>query len=636
MSGGKVAYAALFCIVLPALLWLWARAAEPSVTLPAVQSTIGGALLAGVGVALMLAGMFGLRVHGGGLPMNAFPPPRRAERGIYAWLDHPIYAGFCVSVAGAAVWTGSRAGLWLVTPCTVLACAALVLGYERDDLERRLGRRGAPPRLRLAPDTDEPPDLWDRVSLVVLVFLPWLLLYEAVGHLPRDGALSTALAIDARVPIVAWTEVLYAATYALGVIPALLLCTRRDLRRFQIAGWAGTAVGFLVCIVLPNEFPLRPFPPGSVFAPLHALESVDGVGGRVAFPSFHVFWAVMGAWAIAKRGAGAVGALLALGVAISCVTTGEHGIVDVLAGAALAAAALNADRARRLVLAGAQAVADGWREWQIGPVRVLMHAWYAGLSAGVGMLLAEALAGEDTRPTLRVMAGAALVGAGAWGQAFEGSGTLARPFGYYGCVLGALLGALGCAAAGWEVWGAVGALAVATPWIQAIGRLRCLVQGCCHGAPCADGRGLRYTTARSRVCALAELRGVPVHATQVLSIVANIAVGLLLVRLHFAGAAIPLIVGLYLLLSGLARFVEEHFRGEPQTAVIGGLRSYQWAALASVVAGAAAMCVRGPSTLAAFELPASVTVSAAVCAAVFGLAMGVDFPASSRRLARLA
>ena len=636
MSGGKVAYAALFCIVLPALLWLWARAAEPSVTLPAVQSTIGGALLAGVGAALMLAGMFGLRVHGGGLPMNAFPPPRRAERGIYAWLDHPIYAGFCVSVAGAAVWTGSRAGLWLVTPCTVLACAALVLGYERDDLERRLGRRGAPPRLRLAPDTDEPPDLWDRVSLVVLVFLPWLLLYEAVGHLPRDGALSTALAIDARVPIVAWTEVLYAATYALGVIPALLLCTRRDLRRFQIAGWAGTAVGFLVCIVLPNEFPLRPFPPGSVFAPLHALESVDGVGGRVAFPSFHVFWAVMGAWAIAKRGAGAVGALLALGVAISCVTTGEHGIVDVLAGAALAAAALNADRARRLVLAGAQAVADGWREWQIGPVRVLMHAWYAGMSAGVGMLLAEALAGEDTRPTLRVMAGAALVGAGAWGQAFEGSGTLARPFGYYGCVLGALLGALGCAAAGWEVWGAVGALAVATPWIQAIGRLRCLVQGCCHGAPCADGRGLRYTTARSRVCALAELRGVPVHATQVLSIVANIAVGLLLVRLHFAGAAIPLIVGLYLLLSGLARFVEEHFRGEPQTAVIGGLRSYQWAALASVVAGAAAMCVRGPSTLAAFELPASVTVSAAVCAAVFGLAMGVDFPASSRRLARLA
>jgi len=637
VSVGKVAYGLLFCVVLPALLWLWARGAGANVGLPMVRAPVAGAAVVIAGTVLMALGMWGLRVHGGGLPMNAFPPARRAERGVYAWLDHPIYAGFCAVVAGAAWWAGSAAGVWLVTPCVVLGCAALVYGFERDDLEQRLGRRTVPARLRIAPDTSDPPDLWDRVWLLVLVFVPWLVLYEWIGHAPVGGSLSTAIGLDASVPIVGWMEALYAGTYALGVVPALMLRTRAALRRFEVAGLVGTGLGFWVCVAFPSVFPLREFPAESVWAALHGLERIDGVGGRIAFPSFHVFWAVMGAWAMAQRGAGVLGAVLALGVAAGCVMTGMHGVVDIAGGMVLAAAALNCSRAWRWLLRSAQMVADGWREWRIGPARVLMHAWYAGLSAGVGMLLAEGLAPAHARPALWVMALGGVIGAGVWGQVFEGSGKLARPFGYYGCVLGAGAGAATGAAMGWSVWPAVGALAVAAPWIQAIGRLRCLVQGCCHGSPCAPGRGLRYTTARSRAWALGGLGGVEIHATPVYSIVANVAIGGLLIRLHFEGAPFAIIIGLGVLLSGLARFVEEHFRGEPQTPVIAGLRSYQWLSVLGVIAGAAVTCLNaGVRNEGRFALTSGAAWGAMVCAAVFALAMGVDFPGSSRRFARLA
>ena len=68
--------------------------------------------------------------------------------------------------------------------------------------------------------------------------------------------------------------------------------------------------------------------------------------------------------------------------------------------------------------------------------------------------------------------------------------------------------------------------------------------------------------------------------------------------------------GIYLLLSGCGRFVEEAYRGEPQTRVLAGLRFYQWIAIACVVAGAAITCVRGSAPLPAFAMrPGSVVLA---------------------------
>jgi prolipoprotein diacylglyceryltransferase len=174
------------------------------------------------------------------------------------------------------------------------------------------------------------------------------------------------------------------------------------------------------------------------------------------------------------------------------------------------------------------------------------------------------------------------------------------------------------------------------PWVQLLGRFRCLVQGCCHGAPTEKEWGIRYTRPESRVYRIAHLQGVPVHPTPLYSMLGNVAIGIVVGRLWGAGAPLPLIVGLYLVLAGLARFVEESYRGEPQTPVVGGLRLYQWFALLSVVAGATVMALRTTSTVPAPD-PSWVALAAGVLLGLaFWFAMGVDFPESTRRFSRLA
>ena len=113
---GKVLYGALFAGVLPALLLLWARATAGVVRIPAPRSVALGAALAGCGALLMVSGWYALHRHGGGLPMNAFPPPRHVARGAYAIVAHPIYVGFCAICFGVSLATGSSSGLWLVSP----------------------------------------------------------------------------------------------------------------------------------------------------------------------------------------------------------------------------------------------------------------------------------------------------------------------------------------------------------------------------------------------------------------------------------------------------------------------------------------------------------------------------------------
>src|SRR5208337_2674505 len=137
----KVLYGALFAVVLPLALVLWAYGARDAVHLAALHEPVLGAMLTASGVAVMLTGMVSLWRFGGGLPMNAFPPPRFVEKGIYGLVPHPIYGGFVIACAGVSLYFGQASGLWLVTPSVALASAALVLGYEVPDLRKRFGVR---------------------------------------------------------------------------------------------------------------------------------------------------------------------------------------------------------------------------------------------------------------------------------------------------------------------------------------------------------------------------------------------------------------------------------------------------------------------------------------------------------------
>jgi hypothetical protein len=297
--------------------------------------------------------------------------------------------------------------------------------------------------------------------------------------------------------------------------------------------------------------------------------------------------------------------------------------------------ALRLERVSSGVLRASEFLANSWREWRWGPLRVINHALYAGVATTVGLAVVVAVLGpHSVRPALT--AGfAGLLGAGLWAQWVEGSPQLLRPYGFYGGVVGIVLGALAAPLFNVGTWELLAAFALAAPFVQALGRLRCLVQGCCHGAPVRIAPGIVYTHPRSRVVRLSPWAGQPIHATPLYSMLGNAVIACVLTRLWMAQVPATFLGGLYLLLSGLARFVEEAYRGESQTPIERGLRLYQWIALGSVLGGAVITTLPSASVSGRLQFSAVGVGSALLLGLVAAVALGVDFPNSNRRYSRL-
>jgi membrane-associated phospholipid phosphatase/protein-S-isoprenylcysteine O-methyltransferase Ste14 len=631
---GKALYGILFIEVLPAALIAWAIAARNVIHIPTLQSTLWGGALAAGGLAIMIWGMLSLRIYGGGLPMNAFPPQRFVGRGAYALVPHPIYGGFVLICGGASIYFGSASGLWLVTPAVALGCASLVLGYESPDLRRRFGRQVTPSAMA---DDGLAPSPAQRMRTATMVLVPWLAAYGLVWLMGRQpNAISTYLPFEKHIPIVEWTELLYASTYVVVILTPFLLRNREELRKFIRLGIGASVLLFSLYLLLPVFVPPRPFSPTTAIGRLLLRERTP-YSGAGAFPSFHVAWAliaasVLGSCGRARRVLWWAWAVL---VAVSCVTTGMHSILDVISGIAAFLIVLKMGDIWKGLLKWAERVANSWQEQRIGAMRIINHGGYAALAAFTGVLMIGGLLGEKYEFAAVSIFLCAIVGAALWAQWVEGSPALLRPLGFYGGMLGAIVGAIPAGLMGMNVWVALAAITVAAPWIQALGRLRCLVQGCCHGCATETVEGIRYSHSRSRVCRLAHLAGIPIHATPLYSIVWNIWVGLMLLRLLELHCPTTLIAGVYLILSGAGRFVEEAYRGEPQTKILFGLRLYQWIAILTVIAGAVITTVSAGPLPHGFDFSVSILLLAVVCGAMTWFVTGVDFPESSRRFARL-
>jgi prolipoprotein diacylglyceryltransferase len=280
-------------------------------------------------------------------------------------------------------------------------------------------------------------------------------------------------------------------------------------------------------------------------------------------------------------------------------------------------------------------LANSWREVQIGPIRLASHGIYTGIGASIGVAVAVWLAGAEQALWIAGLTLAAIVGAALWAQLIEGSPQLLRPYGYFGSAFTVMLVALAAGAAGADAWLLTAAMATGSSFAHAVGRLRCLVHGCCHGREAPVELGIRYTQPMTRVVRLSALSGVPIYPVQIYSLVSMLFVGAVLMRLWMLGTPVQFIAGAYLILVGLFRFAEEHFRGEPQTAVVGGLRLYQWLAIGFVVLGAVLTCFAGSAA------PAPSGFTASFIPVILGIGMisffayGGDFPLSERRFARL-
>jgi protein-S-isoprenylcysteine O-methyltransferase Ste14 len=633
---GKLLYGGLFTVILPGLLVLWTIKTEGTVKLPALHSWPWGIVIAGVGATLMALGMAALWFAGGGLPMNAFPPPNYVSSGIYQWFSHPIYVGFSLVCIGAAIATGSASGLWLVSSTVILSSAALVLGYELPDMQARFG--SLLPADRLLPADDQSvPSPAERIRCYLTVLFPWFVLYEAfvVIDTPPDAKIAYSW-IESRLPVLPWTSIFYASVYVVVPLVPLVLRTRHDLRAFSKRTLLSIVIVFPLYFALPLVAPPRPFVSEEFWGRLLNLDrSFDTAAA--AFPAYHVIWAFLAAEALgSSRWLKRLWRAWAVLVSASCITTGMHAVVDVIAGFLVALLVIRMDRVWFFLRKYSETIANSWREWRIGPVRVINHGAYAGAGVFIGVWLIDTVLGPGKNAiAFAIFLGGSIVAA-LWAQVIEGSPALLRPLGFYGGVLGTAGGGIVAAwLTGTNIWLVLAALVVAAPWIQGIGRLRCLVQGCCHGRPAAENVGIYYTHPRSRVWQIISLRGVPVHPTPLYSLLWNVFIALVVTRLYLLHASAALVAGIYLILSGAGRFAEEAYRGEPQTAVFRGLRLYQWIALASVVLGALITTFKGsPLTRTPVLHPSSILVALA-CGIGAWFVSGVDFPESNRRFARL-
>jgi protein-S-isoprenylcysteine O-methyltransferase Ste14 len=634
----KFLYAILFVLLLPALLVEWAQLTDEYVHLPALNAFFPGFVIALIGAIISFLGIVAIMLYGNGLPMNAFPPQKYVSEGIYKLLPHPIYVGFSIFCVGCSIMLGSAAGLWLVSPVVILSCTALVQGFEKHDLHQRFGNFLTKPILDLPRNEDRAPLRREIVSVYLLVLLPWLILYECVSMIgaPPD-AFSGYFAFEKNLSVVEWTEIIYVCTYIYVMLAPVMAKSARTLREFAITGLTATFLGILLFAVIPLIASPREYVPKGFFGTLLLWERAYDTPAA-AFPSFHVIWAFLAARAFGQSYPRMkyLWWFIAIIISVSCITTGMHAVVDIIGALLVLLVVWNISGIWSWIQRHAERIANSWKEWHFGPVRVINHGMYTGIGSFFGLLIVGTILGPDHVGYALIVSAASLIAAGLWAQFIEGSPRLLRPYGYYGGVLGVILGAALGDLLGGDFWLLLGAFSVAGPWIQAAGRLRCLVQGCCHGREASPKLGIRYNHPMSRVNKIAGLKGVPLHPTQVYSILWNVACGIILGRIWSVHASLPLLSGIYLILNGLGRFVEESYRGEPQTPIFGKMRLYQWMSGFSVVSGAVLTTISADASIPNPQLNWSTIFAGIVFGMIIWFAQGVDFPKSNKRFARLA
>ncbi|MCX6254900.1 MAG: prolipoprotein diacylglyceryl transferase, partial [Bacteroidia bacterium] len=477
----------------------------------------------------------------------------------------------------------------------------------------------------------------ERISSYFLVFIPWLLVYEAFVFIgtPKD-AICTNLPFEEHWPIWEFSEFFYLFTYLFALLIPLIIKTKEQLKCFIIDLWFATIIVGIIYLVIPFIVRQRVFIPHSYFGHLMLLErSLDGE--TAALPSFHVIWAFLAARYFSRSIMRFkwIWYILAVLISVSCITTGNHSLLDVIAGFCMFIIIVYRLKIWNFIRLQSERLSNSWHEWRWGPVRLINHGFYGGAAGFAGTLLAGFFLGCQYAIAGFIIMIFVIVGAGLWAQFIEGSSKLLRPYGYYGGLTGGIIASILVSLIfSINLYTLLASFAMAGPWIQSIGRLRCLVQGCCHGRPSNDNIGIRFTHPYSRVNKISGLSGVPLHPTQLYSIGTNIIAGLILIRLFSIGMPSSFIIGIYFILNGSGRFVEESFRGEAQTPYWAGMRIYQWIAIINILVGAFFSAIPTSGVL-LFQPNIGSLFLAIVMGILVVIASGVDFPESNRLFARL-
>ena len=625
---GKILYSLLFVAIIPLLLWFWAGHTGRAVKYPPIESVTWGAVLLLAGGALMIWGMMAIVLFGKGLPMNAYPPEKFVTRGPYHLIRHPIYWGFGIMVCGMSVLTGSASGLWLVTPITILAMTSLVLGFEQIGLQQRFPGEKIRTFFDQGGNEQSRVTLKKRLAAILLFFIVLLLSNFMVGYLA--GGADPLIGKSWKISTFFEQEPLrFLSLFFIIGVPMTL--KRQDLiRDWLISVVAGLALSVYISLLWPAAG-------AQYFVSGYTMGNLPG-NLNFLFGSIPLFLVLLSLKFYVKQFRYLVillivfATFLGLVQLVNCRSSVQHLIVSIF----IYYVAANYLSIWILLKNFAERMANSWKEWVIGPVRIINHAFIIGFGAIFGVLYAGILAGREYAWAILIFAVVLMICSAIWAQLIEGSDKLKRPFGYYGAIVGIIFASLILWQLGYNVWLLIGLASVLMPWVQAIGRFRCLANGCCHGRPTSDDRlGIRYFHDRTRVCGLSGLKGKLIHPTPLYSIVWLFFVGFVMLALWHHHLPYSFMFGLYLILTSTGRFVEEAYRGEVQTPIFDGLHLYQWIAIISALLGIIITII----PVKVVELHPVFGWEIPVAAFILGLlsffAMGVDFPKSNVRFSRL-
>ena len=638
---GKVLYGLLFCAAIPALLIFWAFQLDQQglvTTLPPLSDAVGW-VVAFTGTVILVWSMYLLVHRGKGLPMNAYPTSRLVQIGSYAVFKHPIYAAFVLVVAGYSLVTQSPSAFWIITPVSALLCISLVVGYEANALRKRLGVSQYRPFLSLPPSDHRQPSFKERMSGLVMSLLVWAAIYSFLSFLPlSEGRIDIRSSWDFQGDIELIWLVIYSSIYLVIVGLPFFSQNRRELRRMIVATWWGCLIGFSSLLMLPfraSYLDASSSPTAEMLIEWNRTLDADWM----ALPAFHTFWAIL--FALALSSSRKVMAFPAWGyglaIALSCIFTGQHALIDVFAGAILALICWHHQPISAKAVQLSEFVSNSWRSYQIGPVRILLSGILSAIATFFGALTVNFILGENQAAIIFWAGTVCVLAAGIWGYFLEGGSRLSRPFGFFGSLIAMLI----FMSIYWwispeEAVSFAAAFAVGGAICQGIGRFRCMMQGCCHGRKTTGQWKICVTNSMSRVVAYEGLKSVPIYPTQLLSFFLNLSIAAILIAFWQYEMALNFICGSYLVLTSLSRFCEEQYRGESQTKFYYGLSIYHWISLGLLIIGIAITMFPSPSADPAFILAENAISSSAILAFMIFLAMGIDFPKLSGPLSRLA
>ncbi|HSH19504.1 MAG TPA: prolipoprotein diacylglyceryl transferase family protein, partial [Draconibacterium sp.] len=519
---------------------------------------------------------------------------------------------------GYFLYIGSASGIWLVTPLTALGMVALVIGHESIDLKRRFPEQSIRTIVDYPENKGDSANLRDRLTSFF-----WVGSYLIFGNFmieKLNGSVPSLLGEPLQILPKLENQYLPYLSILFIIVTVFLLKRKDTLRRWEISGFIALSISAFFAFLFPGF--------GAQYFPIH---------GSILFavPIFILFISLSSIYRQSKL-TGIVFSFFALFLILIQLINSKSAIINLSVSILIFLLSDNYLKIWIFLKSTSESIANSWKEWIFRKVRIINHGFYVGFGAFFGVLLAGILAGREYALALLVFSVLVTVTSALWAQIIEGSAKLKRPFGYYGGLVGILFGSIAVWAMGLNGWVIIGVVSVVMPWVQAMGRLRCLVNGCCHGSRVDNPLiGIRYFHYRSRVCNISGLKGELLHPTQLYSILWLLFIGFILLTLWNHGVSSSFIFGLYLILTGLGRFVEEAYRGEAQTPNVKGLHLYQWTAIISVIIGIIMTVIQTELASVNPGFNWESVLAATISGLFIFFAMGVDFPYSNVRFSRL-